>query len=112
MSSLSTHVLDLTRGGPAVGLTVRLETWIDGDWDDVTDGVTDADGRIKDLLPRGGTHSGTYRLTFETGAWMRSQGMPCFYPEVPVVFNIPAPGQHYHVPLLLGPYGYSTYRGS
>ncbi len=112
MSSISTHVLDLARGGPAAGVPVRLER-LDGErWSEVASGVTDADGRVKDLVPRGGEAQGTYRITFDTGAYFEAIGSRGFYPFVPVVFHIPAPGEHYHVPLLLGPFGYSTYRGS
>lgn len=111
MSSISTHVLDLVRGGPAVGVKIRLERHGDGGWTEIARGVTDADGRVKDLVPRGSDAVGVYRITFETGPWLRERGGG-FYPEVPVVFEIPVIGQHYHVPLLLGPYGYSTYRGS
>lgn len=112
MSSISTHVLDLTRGGPAVGVAVRLERWSDAAWTEIARGVTDADGRVKDLVPRGSDAVGVFRITFHTGPWFASHGGPGFYPEVPVVFEIPAIGEHYHVPLLLGPFGYSTYRGS
>ncbi len=112
MSSISTHVLDLARGGPAPGVPVVLERLEGEAWVPVTRGVTDADGRVKDLVPRGGEATGTYRLTFETGAYFAAIGTRGFYPFVPVVFHVPAPGEHYHVPLLLGPYGYSTYRGS
>lgn len=112
MSSISTHVLDLVRGGPARGVAVVLDAWEEGAWRTVAVGTTDADGRVKDLTPRGGDLSGTFRLTFHTGAWFAQEGITGFYPEVPVIFTIPAPGQHYHVPILLGPYGYSTYRGS
>lgn len=112
MSSISTHVLDLVRGGPAVGVQVTLERLEGESWVEIASGRTDGDGRIKDLVPRGASEQGTFRITFQTGAWFDESGVRGFYPFVPVVFHIPEVGQHYHVPLLLGPYGYSTYRGS
>ena len=90
-------------------MTVELR---DGDgWRGVGGGVTDADGRVPGLL-EGPLSAGTHRLTFETGAWFQAQGVAGFYPEVTVICQIEDPGAHYHVPLLLSPYGYSTYRGS
>jgi 5-hydroxyisourate hydrolase len=112
MSSISTHVLDLVKGGPAQGVPVTLEQLEGERWVVLAAGSTDADGRLKDLVPRGASVSGTFRITFDTGAYFRATGTTGFYPYVPIVFTIPAPGEHYHVPILLGPYGYSTYRGS
>ena len=112
MSSISTHVLDLVRGGPAEGVPVVLEQLQGDDWVRLHTGSTDADGRIKDLVPRGSTLTGTFRITFDTGGYFTRIGTRGFYPYVPIVFAIEAPGEHYHVPLLLGPFGYSTYRGS
>jgi 5-hydroxyisourate hydrolase len=114
MSSVSTHVLDLVRGGPAVGVAIRLEHQDPetGRFSLLTSGETNADGRIPDLLPRGGDALGIFRIHFATGAWYAQRGERCFYPEVSITFEIPKPGEHYHVPLLIGPYGYSTYRGS
>jgi 5-hydroxyisourate hydrolase len=109
--SLSTHVLDTARGRPAAGVRVTVEL-ADGDgWRGVGGGTTDADGRVPGLLD-GPLSAGTHRLTFATGPWFRAQGVAGFYPEVTVVCQIEDPGAHYHVPLLLSPYGYSTYRGS
>ena len=109
--SLSTHVLDTARGRPAAGLRVTVQVQ-DGDgWRDVGGGVTDTDGRVPGLLA-GELSAGTHRLTFATGAWFEAQGVAGFYPEVAVVCRIDDPAAHYHVPLLLSPYGYSTYRGS
>ena len=105
MATLSTHVLDTAAGRPAAGIVVRLET---RDGDGLGDGVTDADGRIGSV--GGELDPGEYALRFDTGAyWSSGSG---FYPEVVVVFTVADPDQHYHVPLLLSPYGYSTYRGS
>jgi 5-hydroxyisourate hydrolase len=101
--SLSTHVLDAARGRPARGVPVRLDRR-DGDrWAPVAEGRTDDDGRVRDLPP---PVAGTYRLVFDT------TGHSDFYPEVTVAFNVTDPGEHYHVPLLLSPFAYSTYRGS
>jgi 5-hydroxyisourate hydrolase len=101
--SLSTHVLDAARGRPARGVPVRLERRDGGGWARVAEGRTDDDGRVRDLPP---PEKGTYRLVFDTA------GHSDFYPEVTVAFNVTDPGEHYHVPLLLSPYAYSTYRGS
>ena len=77
-------------------------------WEEIGKGVTNQDGRIGDLLPEHHTLAkGIYKMTFKTGEYQKG-----FYPEVPVIFEITEPGQHYHIPLLLSPYGYSTYRGS
>lgn len=111
MSSISTHVLDLVSGRPAAGVRVRLAR-LDGGRAPLAEGTTDADGRIRDLIPKDRPVRGTFEIVFETGEWYASQGSPCLYPYVPIVFTIPAEGSHYHIPLLLGPYGYSTYRGS
>ncbi|MCW2716347.1 hydroxyisourate hydrolase [Pseudonocardia sp.] len=103
--SLSTHVLDAAAGRPAVGVPVRLEQGSAV----LADAVTDADGRVTGLdLPR----AGTYRLTFDTGTWFAATGTTAFYPEVTVAFTVTDPAQHHHVPLLLSPFAYSTYRGS
>ncbi len=112
MSAISTHVLDTARGRPAEGIAVTL--WLRGEdgWVELARGATNADGRIPDLLKPGAvTEEGTYRLRFAVGPYFDHQGIPTFYPYVDVVFAI-APGQHYHVPLLLSPFGYATYRGS
>jgi 5-hydroxyisourate hydrolase len=111
MSGLSTHVLDTATGRPATGVRVAVQAR-DGDgWREVGGGVTDADGRVPGLLP-GPLTAGTHRLVFATGEWFQAQGVAGFYPEVAVVFDIQDPGAHHHVPLLLSPFGYSTYRGS
>lgn len=112
MSTISTHVLDTARGRPAAGLRVTLRAR-DGDgWRDVGAADTNADGRAPDLLVDDATlPAGTYQLHFATGAWLAAEGVDGFYPEAAVVFEI-AGDDHYHVPLLLSPYGYATYRGS
>ena len=104
--SLSTHVLDAVSGRPAVGVAVTLEH----DGATVAEDVTDADGRVRELgaLPA----PGDYRITFATGAWFATTGYEGFYPEVTIAFTVTDPAAHHHVPLLLAPYAYSTYRGS
>lgn len=111
--SLSTHVLDTAKGWPAVGVQVFLDhRTSDGTWQHLVAAETDSDGRVGKLVPAGGLSAGVYRLTFATGEWAASVGTDCFFPEVAVVFEVTAPDEHHHVPLLLSPYGYSTYRGS
>ena len=113
MRSISTHVLDITRGKPAHAVPVLLEEHAGPkEWKVIGDGKTDADGRIKDLVPEGKLTAGTYRISFDTGAYFSAQGVKGFYPEASIVFLIEDANAHYHVPLLLSPYGYSTYRGS
>ena len=101
---ITTHVLDTAQGRPASGIPVRLEMREAKKWTLVGEGTTDADGRLKTLSPK--PRAGTYRLTFDTSA--RSG----FFPEVTILFEITDAAAHYHVPLLLSPFGYSTYRGS
>jgi 5-hydroxyisourate hydrolase len=103
MSSLSTHILDATSGRPAAGVAVRLEG---ADGGVIAEATTDADGRVGKLAVD--LDTGVYRLVFDTGAYFPQT----FYPEVVVTFRADGPGQHYHVPLLLSPFAYSTYRGS
>lgn len=110
--SVSTHVLDLVRGGPAVGVAVALSREVGGRWTEIAAAATDADGRVGALVPRGAGEPGTYRIRFDTGAYFASTGTVGFYPYVEVVFTVVDGVAHHHVPLLLGPYGYSTYRGS
>jgi 5-hydroxyisourate hydrolase len=114
VSAITTHVLDTSRGQPAGGVAVRLEfEAADGSWKEIGTGSTDEDGRAKDLLPlRFPLHGGVYRLVFDTEAYFAALGVEGFYREVTITFTIRDPAQHYHVPLLLSPFGYSTYRGS
>ncbi|MCA1630514.1 MAG: hydroxyisourate hydrolase [Acidobacteria bacterium] len=112
MSRITTHVLDTSRGRPAAGVAVALERETEGGWIAAGRGTTDADGRVKDLMEAGAeVEAATYRLTFETGAYFAALGVESFYPRVVVVFSTSA-GEHYHVPVLVNPFGYSTYRGS
>jgi 5-hydroxyisourate hydrolase len=107
MSAITTHVLDTAQGKPASDVPIDLEIREGQGWKRLGQGVTDADGRLRTLLPAGAPlQPGTYRLRFETKA--RS----AFFPEVSIVFTIHEAGGHYHVPLLISPFGYSTYRGS
>lgn len=114
MSGITTHVLDTSIGKPAREVPITLERQGEGEvWDRIGHGKTDADGRLKDLWPDGEPlQAGLYRMTFYTGAYFASRSADCFYPSVQVLFEIRDAGQHYHVPLLLSPFGYSTYRGS
>jgi 5-hydroxyisourate hydrolase len=112
-SPITTHVLDTSLGRPAAGVPVMLEIRTGEDlWKELSRGVTDADGRISQLLPPGHLAGGVYRLRFDTDAYFRKQKVQAFYPHVTVEFLVSDAKQHYHVPLLLNPYGYSTYRGS
>jgi 5-hydroxyisourate hydrolase len=115
VSHVTTHVLDTSSGRPAEGVPVVLERAApEGDgWEVVGRGVTDADGRQRALAPDGRRLApGRYRLTFDTAAYFTRTGRQAFFPEVAVVFALGEGGGHEHVPLLLAPYGYSTYRGS
>jgi 5-hydroxyisourate hydrolase len=104
--SVSTHVLDAVEGRPAMGVAVRLYAGQDL----LAESVTDADGRCR--LAEGATGVGTHRLVFATGPWFVEQGRETFYPEVVLTFAVLEPAEHHHVPLLLSPFAYSTYRGS
>lgn len=107
--SLSTHVLDASTGTPAVGVAVRVETQ-DGDlWRPGPEHRTDDDGRIAGFEP---PPEGVHRIHFDTGAYFAARGVETFYPEVQVTFVVTDPTRHYHVPLLLSPFAFSTYRGS
>jgi 5-hydroxyisourate hydrolase len=113
MSAITTHVLDLAKGRPAAGVPIALATRDGASWRELGQGLTDADGRLRTLLPDGAPlEAGTYRLLFDTAAYFAVQGIDGFSPEVSVVFEVKEPGGHFHVPLLLSPFGYSTYRGS
>lgn len=105
--SISTHVLDATTGQPAAGLELVLSRQDGGRWRELARRRTDADGRVPDLA--GETTAGVYRIVFQTEAYLQVE---TFYPEIVVIFRITVPAGHHHVPLLLSPYAYSTYRGS
>ena len=104
--SVSTHVLDSVSGRPAAGIAVRLFAGEEL----LAEGITDDDGRCR--LVEGPTAAGRHRLVFATGAWFARQDRETFYPEVVLSFAVRDPDQHHHVPLLLAPFAYSTYRGS
>jgi 5-hydroxyisourate hydrolase len=114
MSAITTHVLDTARGRPAEGVPVTLSRQTeDGGWEVLGNGQTNRDGRLTDLLSADAPLiEGTYQLTFGIDSYFAVQGLECFYPRVSVAFRVTDAGAHYHVPLLLSPFGYSTYRGS
>ena len=113
MSKITSHVLDVSIGRPAANLSVRLEAGSGaGEWSETARGVTDADGRVKDLSAGKNLPEGVYRLTFDTAAYFASRKVATLYPQVLIVFEVTNPQEHYHIPLLLSPFGYATYRGS
>jgi 5-hydroxyisourate hydrolase len=112
MSQLTTHILDTTKGKPAEGVSIILFQQYNDSWKQLATGITNADGRIvnllqKDVIPE----PGIYKIKFETKEYFEKQGVQTFYPFVEIIFTITG-SEHYHVPLLLNPFGYSTYRGS
>lgn len=124
-AGFSSHVLDTALGKPAAGVAVRLEIAEPGEgqgavtargsaggWTVLGEEKTDADGRVRDLLAGRPLEARRYRVTFETGAYFRAAGRPVFYPRVQIELAVTAPAEHHHIPLLLSPFGYSTYRGS
>ena len=112
MSQLTTHILDTTKGKPAQGVRISLHQQHEEDWKEIGLGTTNNDGRVMDLLKKDALLSlGIYKMRFETGEYFDKQGIQSFYPFVEIIFNITAQ-EHYHIPLLISPHGYSTYRGS
>jgi 5-hydroxyisourate hydrolase len=111
MSAITTHVLDVSRGRPAGGVPVTLEIRSEEGWKMLGGGHTDPDGRARDLSGNE-IAAGIYRMTFDTAAYFAACGVEGFYPIVQVVFEVADVSQHHHVPLLLSPFGYSTYRGT
>lgn len=113
MSQITTHVLDVSLGRPAAAVPVVLEVEEVGTgWKQLGRGQTDKDGRVRDLLAPGSLVEGTYRLTFDTHAYFTDRKVQALYPQVSVVFSVRDAAEHHHIPLLLSPFGYSTYRGS
>jgi 5-hydroxyisourate hydrolase len=113
VSPITTHVLDTAAGRPASGVAVILERLDSGgDWREIAQAVTDADGRVRALLPEGELVAGQYRLLFGVEAYFHAHGLATFYHRVNVEFRVLTADEHYHVPLLVSPFGYSTYRGS
>lgn len=110
MSHVTTHVLDAVSGTPAAGVAVTLSERGGGGWEPLASGVTDADGRIGDLGPER-LEDGVYQVRFDTGMYFSTRDVETFYPEVVITFEV-AGADHYHVPVLLSPFAYSTYRGS
>jgi 5-hydroxyisourate hydrolase len=109
---ITTHVLDIANGAPAEGVTVILELRQASEWTPIGRGITDENGRVN-TLTEGPLSPGTYRLTFDIGTFHRNQGLSvAFFPEVKITFNVRDPDEHFHLPLLLSPFGYSTYRGA
>jgi len=113
-SPITTHILDTTLGKPAAGISVVLEMQNEnGGWKELARGTTNSDGRIFDLLPENfSLEQGFYSLIFDTKSYYQALGLRSLYPVVPIIFEIENPKSHFHIPLLLSPFGYSTYRGS
>jgi 5-hydroxyisourate hydrolase len=111
--SITTHVLDTALGKPAAGVPIKLELRSeDGSWEPRGHGVTDADGRLRTLLDNSSLSIGTWRISFDTYTYFTAQKVEHFYPEVSIVFVVRDAAAHFHVPLLLSPFGFSSYRGS
>lgn len=111
-SPITTHVLDLAIGRPAAGVTVSLAQRSGDDFREIAAGTTDADGRLSTWLGPGPIAPGIYRIRFDLAGYFARDGRTFFYPYVDIAFMVHAADEHYHVPLLLSPFGYSTYRGS
>jgi len=114
-SPITCHILDASLGRPASDVGVSLEAMAEegGSFHEIGKGVTDPDGRCTNLLPASVlVRAGTYKMIFQTGVYFASSGRETFYPVVEIIFQLANPGQHYHIPLLLSPWSYTTYRGS
>lgn len=110
---LSVHVLNTQDGLPSPDVSVTLEQMNNGNWTELNAAVTNQQGRVADLYPEGRTlEQGIYKVTFNTGQWFKERGSETFFPEIPIVFHVDGKLDHYHIPLLLSPFGYSTYRGN
>lgn len=110
---ITTHVLDIAQGRPAVGVAIVLEARQANEWTPIGRGLSDAKGRLSTLTDGMTLAAGAYRLTFDLGAYHRGQGIEHpFFPEAQVAFHVHDASQHYHVPLVISPFGYSTYRGT
>ena len=113
MSHVTTHVLDVSLGRPAANVAVILEAQsVGGNWAELARGATDADGRLREWAAAKTVPAGAYRLTFDTGAYFTARKIASLYPQIVIVFEVHDAQEHYHIPLLLSPFGYSTYRGS
>jgi 5-hydroxyisourate hydrolase len=112
MSKITTHILDTTKGKPAEDVTIILYGGANDEWTELARRITNTDGRIADMLNKDDLlHYGIYKMRFETKDYFDKSQVKTFYPYVEIIFEIES-GQHYHIPLLLNPFGYSTYRGS
>ena len=113
MSFITTHILDIASGRPGAGIPIVLERKThSAGWQPIAEGMTDADGRLNDLLnPREAFLPGHYRLLIETGSYFLLRNIECFFPQITISFVVKDTTQHFHVPLLLSPFGYSTHRG-
>ena len=112
MSPITTHILDTTRGRPAVGVEVELQEKSGAGWKSLGADTSDANGRCNSLMAEQKLKRGAYRLLFDVGRYFQEQEREAFYSEITVTFEVHHPETHYHVPLLLSPFGYTTYRGS
>ncbi len=112
MSQITTHILDTAKGKPAAGIRISIYQGANDEWTEIIWGVTNTDGRITDLLKSDVTlQRGIYKLRFETKDYFDKEQIPTFYPYIEIVFDLTG-DEHYHIPLLLNPFGYTTYRGS
>ncbi len=110
---LSVHVLNLENGLPSPGINVTLEKHVGQNWQPLAEGTTNEQGRIAELFPvKQAFEAREYRVVFKTGEYFKKTKHETFFPEIPVIFEVKQTDQHYHIPLLLSPYGFSTYRGS
>ena len=113
MSQITTHILDTAVGKPAEGIPISLSQLIENQWQQLGEGTTNGDGRVGHLLSEDTLlKAGRYKVFFNIEAYFKAQRIAAFYPYAEIVFDIEGDGQHYHIPLLLSPFGYSTYRGS
>ena len=113
MGQITTHILDTSQGIPAGNVSLHLSVLLDDQWHIIAEGKTNDDGRVDNFLPDDTVlEPGTYRMHFATADYFTAQKKPVFYPWVDVVFVLASQGEHYHIPLLLSPFSYSTYRGS
>lgn len=112
MSQITSHILDTAKGKPAWGITVVLHQKVSGEWIEIGGGISNQDGRVSSILPEGEELSfGIYKMSFDTLHYFNTHDIETFYPRVEICFYIKTT-EHYHIPLLISPYGYSTYRGS
>ena len=112
MSQVTTHILDTARGVPAAGISISMHEKVGTEWMEIAAGITDSDGRIKDLLKTDALLPfGVYKMKFSVREYLKVHGLEVFYPCIEIIFEVRS-AEHYHIPLLLSPFGYSTYRGS